>query len=81
MANLPPRTSPALFTNLKIGNYPVTVSLPNYQTAKLNIEVKENETADPGVIKLAHEAGSLQLTSEPAGVSYSVRSASNTVAP
>jgi TonB family protein len=79
IGNLPPRTSPALFTNLKIGNYPVTISLPNYQTAKLNIEVKENETADPGVIKLAHEAGSLQLTSEPSGASYSVRSANNTL--
>ncbi len=39
--------------------------------------VKENETADPGVVKLAHQTGSLELTSEPPGASYSVRSASN----
>jgi TonB family protein len=77
IGNLPPRTSPALFTNLKLGNYPVTVTLPNYEPAKLNIEVKENETADPGVIKLAHQTGSLELTSDPPGVNYSVRSASN----
>jgi TonB family protein len=77
IGSLPPRTSPALFTNLKIGNYPVTISLPNYEPVKLNIEVRENETADPGMIKMARQSGSLQLTSEPAGASYSVRSASD----
>jgi TonB family protein len=77
IGNLPPRTSPALFTNLKIGRYPVTISLPNYETANLTIVVKENETADPGVVRLAHQTGSLELTSEPPGANYSVRSASN----
>ena len=77
IGDLPTRTSPSLFTNLKIGNYPVTISLPDYEPAKLNIEVKENETVDPGVIKLARQTGSIELTSEPAGASYSVRSASN----
>jgi TonB family protein len=76
IGDLPPRTSPSLFTDLKIGNYPVTVSLPNYVPAKLNIEVKENETADPGVIKLAHETGTIELSSDPPGVTYRVRSAS-----
>ncbi len=75
VGNLPSRTSPALFANVRIGNYPVTVSLPEYQSARLNIEVKENEAADPGVIKLAHQSGSLELTSEPQGASYSVRPA------
>ncbi|HXC02849.1 MAG TPA: TonB family protein [Opitutaceae bacterium] len=75
IGNLPPRTSPSLFTNVRIGNYPVTISLPNYEPAKLNIEVKENETADPGVIKLDRQSGSLELTSEPAGANYSVRPA------
>jgi TonB family protein len=75
IGNLPPRTSPSLFTNLRIGSYPVTISMPNFETAKLNIEVKENETADPGVIKLAHQTGSLELTSEPAGANYSLRPA------
>jgi TonB family protein len=77
IGNLPPRTSPFLFMNVRIGNYPVTISLPNYEPAKLTIEVKENETADPGVIKLVQQTGSLELTSEPAGSNYSVRSASN----
>jgi TonB family protein len=77
IGDLPPRTSPALFTNLRIGSYPVTISLPNYEPAKLIIEVKENDTADPGVIKLVRQTGTLELTSEPAGANYSVRSASN----
>jgi TonB family protein len=77
IGDLPPRTSPALFTNLKIGHYSATISLPGYEPVKLNIEVKENDTADPGVVRLAHQTGSLDLTSEPAGSHYSVRSASN----
>jgi TonB family protein len=75
--DLPTRTSPALFTNLKLGHYAVTIALPNYEPAKLDIEVKENETADPGVIKLIHQTGSLDLASDPPGVNYSVRSASS----
>jgi TonB family protein len=77
IGDMPPRISPALFTDLKLGNYPVTITLPNYEPTILNIEVKENETADPGVVKLAHQTGSLELTSEPAGASYTVRSANN----
>jgi TonB family protein len=77
IGDLPARTSPALFTNLKIGHYSATISLPGYEPVKLNIEVKENDTADPGVIRLAHQSGSLELTSEPEGSHYSVRSASN----
>src|SRR5581483_7257258 len=33
--NLPPRTSPALIDNLKLGHYPVTISLKNYDDVKL----------------------------------------------
>ncbi|HWZ96108.1 MAG TPA: TonB family protein [Opitutaceae bacterium] len=79
IGDLPPRTSPALFTDLKLGNYPVTITLTDFEPTKLNIEVKENETTDPGVVKLAHLTGSLELTSEPPGASYSVRSANNTL--
>jgi TonB family protein len=75
--NLTPRTSPALFTSLTLGHKSVTITLPNYDPAKLDIEVKENETADPGVIKLVHQTGSLELASDPPGVAYSVRSTSN----
>lgn len=74
---LPPRTSPALFTNLKLGHYAVTVTFPNYEPAKLDIEVKENETADPGVIKLIHETGSLELASDPPGMTYNVHPSNN----
>jgi len=77
IGDLPPRASPALFTNLRIGHYSATISLPGYEAAKLNIEVRENDTTDPGVIRLAHQTGSLDLTSEPEGSHYSVRSASN----
>ncbi|HXA14488.1 MAG TPA: PEGA domain-containing protein, partial [Opitutaceae bacterium] len=77
IGDLPPRTAPTLFPNLKLGHYPVTVALRSYETAKLDLEVKENETTDPGVIKLTRQTGSLDLTSDPPGVTYNVRSNSD----
>ncbi|MDE3084220.1 MAG: PEGA domain-containing protein, partial [Verrucomicrobiota bacterium] len=75
VGNLPPRTSPALFDEMKLGHYPVTISLSGYDEMKLDLEVKENQTADPGIIKLTSQIGSLQLTTVPAGATYNVRSA------
>jgi TonB family protein len=79
--DLPARTSPSLFASLKLGHHAVTITLPNYEPAKLDLEVKENETTDPGLIKLIPETGSLELTSDPPGVNYSVHPASNTSSP
>ncbi len=75
IGDLPPRTAPATFGDLKLGRYPVTVALPHHETLKLDLEVKENETADAGPLKLARIAGTLILTSEPADANYEVRPA------
>ena len=73
VGELPPRTAPATFDDLKLGRYPVTVALPHHETLKLDLEVKENESTDAGALKLVRIVGTLILTSEPADANYEVR--------
>lgn len=75
VGELPPRTAPATFDDLKLGRYPVTVALPHHETLKLDLEVKENEATDAGALKLVRIVGTLILTSEPADANYEVRPA------
>ncbi|HTB81659.1 MAG TPA: TonB family protein [Opitutaceae bacterium] len=75
IGDLPPRTSPALFEDIKLGHYPVTVSLRNYDSVRLEVDVREDTIADPGIVKLSHQLGSLDITSDPPGSNYDVRPA------
>ncbi len=75
IGDLPPRTSPALFEDIKLGHYPVSISLRNYDSVRLELDVRENAIADPGVVKLSHQLGSLDITSDPPGSNYDVRPA------
>ncbi|MBL9199843.1 MAG: TonB family protein [Opitutaceae bacterium] len=76
VGDLPPRTAPATFTDLKLGRYPVTVSLEHHEPVRLELEVKENETTDAGQVRLVRLVGTLILTSEPGDANYEVRPAS-----
>jgi TonB family protein len=75
VGNLPPRPAPATFTDLKIGRYPVTIALDQYDSAQLDLEVKEDAVTDTGVVKLAKIVGALELVTEPASVAYEVKPA------
>ncbi|MDP3071924.1 MAG: TonB family protein [Opitutaceae bacterium] len=75
VGDLPPRTAPATFTDLKLGRHTVTVSLPHHETAKLDVEVKENTISDAGPVRLARLVGTLILTSEPGDANYEIRPA------
>jgi len=75
VGNLPPKTSPATFNYIKIGKYPVTVALAHHEERKLELEITENNTTNPGVISLANMAGALAITSDPAGAAYEIRPA------
>ncbi len=79
VGELPPRTAPATFRDLKLGRYPVTIALQHHETAKLELEVKENETTDAGLIRLARIVGTLILTSEPGDANFEVRAANTIV--
>lgn len=77
VGELPPRTSPATFNFVKIGKYPVTISLAHHEDAKLELEVTENNTTDSGVITLASVVGAVTLTSEPSGSNYELKPANS----
>lgn len=73
----PPTTSPARFNYIKIGKYPVTITLARHEEVKLELEVTENNTTESGLIELESIAGSVALTSEPTGVKYELRPANS----
>ena len=77
VGDLPPKTSPATFSYLKIGKYPVTITLAHREEVKLELEVTENNTTESGVIPLASLVGTVAITSEPTGSSYELRAANS----
>ena len=62
--------SPLSVKDLKLGKYPVRVRLAGYEDYDGEIEVKENEFADSGLIRLERSTGLVRLTSVPSGVEY-----------
>jgi len=70
-----PKTSPATFSYIKIGKYPVTITMAHRETVNLELEVTENNTTESGVIPLANTAGSIAFTSEPTGSNFEIRPA------
>lgn len=75
VGSLPPRPSPATFNDIRIGKYPVTISLLHYDEVKLDAEVNENATTEPPVVRLARITGTIEISSEPVGANYEVRPA------
>lgn len=75
VGDLPPRTSPATFADIRIGKYPVAISLARYGDAKLEFEVKENATTQPPVIPLERVFGTLELTTSPADAEFELHPA------
>lgn len=71
----PAAPAPLTLNYLKIGRYPVTIRQARYDEVKLDLEVTENGTTNPGVIKLTRIAGALEITSDPAGTAYEVQPA------
>jgi TonB family protein len=69
---LPARRTPVTFHDLKIGHYSVVINLPRYEEKRLDFEIQENVTNEPPVITLVRLAGSMELTSQPAGAQYEV---------
>lgn len=75
VGTLPPRPAPATFNDIKIGKYPVTISLLHYDEVKMEVDVNENATTEPPVVRLARITGSIEIASEPVGANYEVRPA------
>jgi TonB family protein len=75
ISNFAPRVSPATISDLRLGHYAVSVTLAGYEPVNMDVEVKDNETTDPGPINLVRQTGTLELATAPPGVSFEVRPA------
>src|SRR5205823_2160503 len=62
--------SPATLKDMRLGKYPVKIELEDFEPVLLEMEVKENEFADSGVIKLVRGKGRLAIQSIPSGQSF-----------
>src|SRR5204863_5929172 len=60
--------SPATFNNVKVGKLPLKVTLKNYEPIEQKIEVKENEIANQGVIRLVRSSESAKIDTTPQGI-------------
>jgi TonB family protein len=75
VGNLPPKTTPATFSDIKIGSYSINISLPRHEEVELELEVSENATTESGVIPLVALIGSLRINSEPGVADYELQPA------
>lgn len=71
----PATATPLTLNYLKIGRYPVTIQMPRYDEIKMELEVTENGTTNPGVIALTRIAGALEITSSPTDSRYELQPA------
>ena len=59
--------APASFGSIPEGKYPLRIELSGYESVEKEIEVKQGELTDLGLIALQPESGSVELTSDPPG--------------
>jgi ketosteroid isomerase-like protein len=62
--------SPATFNGVKIGSFPLKIELEGYEPIKRQAEIKENEIADPGTIKLERSTGDAEIRTNPDGIEF-----------
>lgn len=70
--------SPATFDQAKVGMFLLKVTLENYEPVEQQIEVKEGQVANPGVIKLVRSTGIAQVDSTPQGIDFDLEDAAGT---
>lgn len=64
------KRSPAVFEGVPIGSYVIEVSKEGYEKIEQKVAVRENATAEIGLLELSPLAGSLSVSSEPKGVPF-----------
>lgn len=75
ISNFAARVSPTTIEDLRLGRYTVNLSMPGYDPMSVQVEIKENAAANPGVLKLVRQTGSLEITTDPPGASFEIRPA------
>ena len=62
--------SPVVKNDVRLGKYPLTVRADGFEDYRGEIEVRENDFTDPGLITLTRSTGRLELKSDPAGAEF-----------
>jgi serine/threonine protein kinase len=62
--------SPTLFANLSIGPSHLKISLDGYQPLERDVDIKENEISNPGVLRLQRSIGSARIDSQPESLEF-----------
>ena len=75
VGELAPRPSPVNLRDLRLGRYSVTITMPGYDSEQREIEIKADETTDLGTIALRRQIGTVEITSDPAGLDFELRPA------
>ncbi|MGC4074320.1 MAG: TonB family protein [Nibricoccus sp.] len=70
-----PRTTPVTWNDLRLGRYEVTIALNGYDSEQRSFEVKDNEVTDLGTVRLKRQVGSVDLSSDPAGLTFEIKPA------
>lgn len=63
-------TTPAVFQGLYAQKYPVVIEMENYESMRLEQEIKPQQFMDWGTIKLTHSKGGLSIRTEPSGATF-----------
>jgi hypothetical protein len=66
------QTSPATFKSVKLGSYPLHITLDGYEPIDQTAEIKESEFADLGTITLVRSKGNLQIVTTPPDANYAI---------
>ena len=67
--------SPATFKGVKVGKYPLRLSLEGYEPVSQEVEIKENDFTDLGTMNLERSTGTLLITTDPPDTEYEVTAA------
>ncbi|MBP7142492.1 MAG: TonB family protein [Opitutaceae bacterium] len=71
-----PQATPISINSLSIGTHHLSISLPGFDTTTRTVEIKRDQTTDLGLIELTRQIGGLEIISEPAGLAFELRQAS-----
>lgn len=68
----PAGTTPATVGDLKLGKHQFTLRLKGYEEATTTAEVREDEIANPGVVRLKRSTGRVQINTVPPGAEFTL---------
>ncbi len=76
-----PQNAPAVFTDLKIGTYPVQIQRDGYEPKTVSVKIEGAKAVDLGTVALTRSKGSLRIATKPEGLEFELRSPSNPFQP